>query len=92
MQVRRAARTHRVAAYIRWRNTRACPKTASPPTHAIRSWTGYRTKIASAAMVLRGQHNLTLPRTVLISPALDLSWSNPRIPQVQPTDPWLALP
>ena len=46
----------------------------------------------SAAMVLRDQHNVTLPRTVLISPALDLSWSNPRIPQVQPTDPWLAMP
>ncbi|KUN29294.1 esterase [Streptomyces antibioticus] len=46
----------------------------------------------SAAMALRDQHSVTLPRTVLISPALDLSWSNPRIPQVQPTDPWLAMP
>lgn len=35
---------------------------------------------------------VVLPRTVLISPALDLSWSNPRIPLVQPTDPWLATP
>jgi acetyl esterase/lipase len=46
----------------------------------------------SAAMALRDQHDITVPRTVLISPALDLSWSNPRIPQVQPTDPWLAEP
>ncbi|MCP2237877.1 Acetyl esterase/lipase [Prauserella halophila] len=46
----------------------------------------------SAAMVLRDQHSVTLPRTLLISPALDLSWSNPRIPQVQPDDPWLAVP
>ncbi|MFF4356746.1 alpha/beta hydrolase fold domain-containing protein [Streptomyces sp. NPDC001604] len=46
----------------------------------------------SAAMDLRDRHNVTLPRTVLISPALDLSWSNPRIPQVQPTDPWLGEP
>ncbi|WP_406690723.1 alpha/beta hydrolase [Saccharopolyspora sp. ID03-671] len=46
----------------------------------------------SAAMVLRDQHGGTLPRTLLISPALDLSWSNPRIPQVQPSDPWLAVP
>lgn len=46
----------------------------------------------SAAMVLRVQHSVTLPRTLLMSPALDLSWSNPRIPQVQPSDPWLAVP
>jgi acetyl esterase/lipase len=31
-------------------------------------------------------------RTVLIAPALDLSFSNPRIPIVQPSDPWLAQP
>lgn len=29
-------------------------------------------------------------RTVLIAPALDLTFSNPLIPVVQPTDPWLA--
>ncbi|ONF74994.1 alpha/beta hydrolase fold domain-containing protein [Amycolatopsis keratiniphila] len=46
----------------------------------------------SAAMVLRDQYNVTLPRTLLISPALDLTCSNPRIPQVQPSDPWLAVP
>ncbi|MGY4859819.1 alpha/beta hydrolase fold domain-containing protein [Cryobacterium sp. AP23] len=46
----------------------------------------------SAALALRDEHNVTLPRTVLISPALDLSWSNPLIPSVQPSDPWLATP
>lgn len=33
-----------------------------------------------------------LPATVLISPALDLTLSNPRIPEVQPSDPWLGVP
>ncbi|RFA16320.1 esterase [Subtercola boreus] len=46
----------------------------------------------SAALALRDDHGVILPQTVLISPALDLSWSNPRIPVVQPTDPWLATP
>ncbi|GAA2235482.1 alpha/beta hydrolase [Herbiconiux moechotypicola] len=49
----------------------------------------------SAAMALRDgtkPEPLVLPRTVLISPALDLTWSNPRIPLVQPSDPWLATP
>lgn len=46
----------------------------------------------SAALALRDDHGVVLPRTVLVSPALDLTWSNPRIPVVQPTDPWLATP
>jgi acetyl esterase/lipase len=46
----------------------------------------------SVAQVLRDEHGIVLPRTLLISPALDLTWSNPRIPLVQPTDPWLATP
>lgn len=46
----------------------------------------------SAALALRDEHDVTLPQTVLISPALDLSWSNPLIPTVQPSDPWLATP
>jgi acetyl esterase/lipase len=46
----------------------------------------------SVALALRDDHGVTLPQTVLISPALDLSWSNPDIPRVQPTDPWLATP
>lgn len=45
----------------------------------------------STALALRDAGAMLL-RTVLISPALDLSWSNPRIPIVQPTDPWLATP
>jgi len=46
----------------------------------------------SAALRLRDDHGVVVPRTVLISPALDLTWGNPRIPEVQPTDPWLATP
>lgn len=46
----------------------------------------------SAAMELRDRHDITLTRTVLISPAVDLTWSNPQIPEVQPDDPWLAVP
>ncbi|MBB2974536.1 acetyl esterase/lipase [Microbacterium endophyticum] len=45
----------------------------------------------STALALRDE-GVVLPHTVLISPALDLSWSNPRIPEVQPTDPWLGTP
>lgn len=45
----------------------------------------------STALALRDE-GVVLPHTVLISPALDLSWSNPRIPTVQPTDPWLGTP
>ena len=46
----------------------------------------------SAALELRDRHDIALSRTVLISPALDLTWANPRIPEVQPDDPWLAVP
>jgi acetyl esterase/lipase len=46
----------------------------------------------SAALALRDDHDVTLPQTILISPALDLTWSNPEIPRVQPSDPWLATP
>lgn len=45
----------------------------------------------SAALRLRDE-GVTLPMTTLLSPALDLTWSNPRIPIVQPTDPWLGTP
>lgn len=45
----------------------------------------------AAAMALRDA-GITLPATVLISPAVDLTFTNPRIPEVQPTDPWLAVP
>lgn len=43
----------------------------------------------STALALRDQQ-VTLPRTVLISPALDLTLSNPQIDEVQSSDPWLA--
>lgn len=45
----------------------------------------------SSALALRDA-GVAVPQTVLISPALDLSWSNPRIPEVQPSDPWLGTP
>jgi acetyl esterase/lipase len=43
----------------------------------------------SAAVLLRDRQH-TVPRTVLIAPALDLSLSNPEIDRVQPSDPWLG--
>lgn len=46
----------------------------------------------SAALVLRDTFGVTLSQTVLISPALDLTFDNPRIPGVQPSDPWLGVP
>lgn len=44
----------------------------------------------STALLLRDE-GITLPRTLLIAPALDLSISNPRIPAVLPHDPWLGV-
>jgi acetyl esterase/lipase len=46
----------------------------------------------AVALALRDEDGTALPQTVLVSPALDLSWSNPLIPTVQPSDPWLATP
>lgn len=45
----------------------------------------------SATLALRDA-GAPVAAAVLISPALDLTWSNPRIPEVQPTDPWLGTP
>ncbi|WP_369070160.1 alpha/beta hydrolase fold domain-containing protein [Kineococcus terrestris] len=45
----------------------------------------------SAALRLRDAGTV-LPLVLLIAPALDLTWSNPRIPEVQPSDPWLGRP
>jgi acetyl esterase/lipase len=42
----------------------------------------------SAALMLRDEHRLALPRTVLISPVLDVSLANPLISAVN--DPWLT--
>lgn len=45
----------------------------------------------SAALHLRDQ-GTRLPSTTLLSPALDLTWTNPQIDAVQPFDPWLGRP
>lgn len=44
----------------------------------------------SAALSLRDDHGVVVPETILISPALDLSMSNPQIAVVTPHDPWLG--
>ncbi|TFC93921.1 steryl acetyl hydrolase [Cryobacterium sinapicolor] len=46
--------------------------------------------VLSTVLQLRDRHGLTLPRTIAISPAVDLSLKNPAIATVQPTDPWLG--
>ena len=49
--------------------------------------------IALATAMLLRDRGVPAPRdVVLISPALDLSFSDPLIPRIQPTDPWLAVP
>lgn len=45
----------------------------------------------SSALELRDR-GIALPHTTLLSPALDLTWSNPGIREVDPLDPWLSLP
>ena len=45
----------------------------------------------SAAQVLSAR-GIEGPRLILISPSLDLTFSNPRIAQIDPTDPWLDVP
>lgn len=44
----------------------------------------------SAAVLLRDEHHATVPLTVLVSPALDLTLLNPGIDEVLPHDPWLG--
>ncbi|WP_298991358.1 alpha/beta hydrolase fold domain-containing protein [uncultured Pseudokineococcus sp.] len=44
----------------------------------------------STALLLRDRGVRDL-RTVLVSPALDLTVANPRIPDVAPSDPWLGV-
>ena len=44
----------------------------------------------SAALLLRDKHGVALPGTVLISPVLDVSLSNPAITSVESMDPWLG--
>lgn len=47
--------------------------------------------VLSVALELRDQ-GVVLPAVTLLSPALDLTWKNPRIDAVQPSDPWLGRP
>ena len=44
----------------------------------------------STAVLLRDAHDTVVPRTVLISPALDLGLTNPEVDDVLPLDPWLG--
>ena len=46
----------------------------------------------SAALLLRDRGVPPLHRTVLVSPAVDLTLANPEIDLVEPQDPWLARP
>jgi acetyl esterase/lipase len=46
----------------------------------------------AAAMHLRDKGLAGPAHVVLISPALDLGFSDPAIERIQPTDPWLAVP
>jgi acetyl esterase/lipase len=46
----------------------------------------------SAALALRDRHHATAARTILISPGLDATLSNPEIARVELTDPWLGQP
>lgn len=48
-------------------------------------------QIALSAAQLVGDAEV-VRRSILISPALDLAFSNPSIPAVQPRDPWLGRP
>ncbi|WP_268825924.1 alpha/beta hydrolase fold domain-containing protein [Brevibacterium sp. UCMA 11752] len=45
----------------------------------------------SAALWLRDE-GVKLPTTMLLAPALDLTWKNPQIDVVQPFAPWLGRP
>ncbi|WP_204078969.1 alpha/beta hydrolase fold domain-containing protein [Mycobacterium riyadhense] len=44
----------------------------------------------SAALLLRDEHGVVIPRTVLISPVLDVSLTNPLIGAAESDDPWLG--
>jgi acetyl esterase/lipase len=44
----------------------------------------------STVIALRDEHRIRLPATVLISPCVDLTLTNPDIDRVQPSDPWLG--
>jgi acetyl esterase/lipase len=46
----------------------------------------------ASAMVLRDRRGVTPRDILLIAPALDLSFTDPLIARIQPSDPWLAVP
>jgi acetyl esterase/lipase len=46
----------------------------------------------ATAMALRDRHLGPLHATVLIAPWLDISGTDPRIAEIAPRDPWLAVP
>ena len=46
----------------------------------------------SGALALRDRHGAVARRTVLISPGLDATLSNPEIARVEASDPWLGRP
>lgn len=46
----------------------------------------------AAAMMLRDRGLQPAPDLVLISPVVDLAFENPRIAEIAPDDPWLAVP
>ena len=46
----------------------------------------------AAAMLLRDRGTAAPAEVVLIAPALDLRFTDPLIPRIQPRDPWLAVP
>jgi acetyl esterase/lipase len=50
------------------------------------------TIVLAVALQLRDRGLPAHRATVLISPALDLTFTDPRIAEIEPTDPWLAVP
>ena len=46
--------------------------------------------VLSTILQLKARHQVSLPRTIAIAPAVDLSMKNPEIAAVQPSDPWLG--
>jgi acetyl esterase/lipase len=46
----------------------------------------------AAAMLLRDRGTRSPAEIVLIAPSLDLRFTDPLIPRIQPKDPWLAVP
>ncbi len=48
--------------------------------------------IAVAAAAILRDRGRTADRLVLVSPAFDLSFTDPELARIEPTDPWLAVP